>query len=646
MSQSLRPWIFNSLVEQADSCSDDLVKPNASTSTKQRKPSRHPRSDPSFLQDLPFSTGGRVQVIRFLTFRPVDQPESSQEIWAQVGDQTHFIAVKFIGKEVTRFTMNQNQTPLTAFRGSIFSLKSVKPIVTRIPTQVSSSPWDPNNLWLALEVHSFDLVGSINESLFWPNVKYVLDCSAIMQRKDGIQDWRKLRDWFEDCKRMVESMEYKQALKAKKLTTTRRKTPALEEIPSPFKMAPTPAQKERRRGGERSRTSYETEDSSSDSCSIDAVLVAKDVPVTQAKARGERRTHQGRWRESAERGSSDWGDFVLDLDVPDPVPSHPDRHRRKRRKRRDPENANDDSIPFRVVNGTSPVKEDSRSYAKQSSGKIPSSLLSSLDMGLPSASERSRIEIESDGDNDSESRFPFDLGGLADDYDGGVREMHQGRDFARRNGVGNGGEALADPSDHRLWSMTWSEEAEDSFEVGENDKNDPYESGLSDYERSKRLEAKMKTHLREEDGGRVELAGGEISKRNHTDDGNAGESVEAGSRRDEEGVVKASGSRGREVDLDDAGRDAIESIEDSLAKGEAGDPIREPTSTERKGERELDVNAFKSRSESQDRELGLPFLVKAQSQVSTTIQGKEARTKEKMAAKARLKQLMAAIVDD
>ncbi|EPQ27835.1 uncharacterized protein PFL1_04580 [Pseudozyma flocculosa PF-1] len=222
MSQSLKSWLFERMADQAH----DALESGTT------------------LYDLPFTTGNRVQLVRFLTFRPPDDPLADRDVWAVVSDRTHVMAAKFVRGQVTRFQRNNPTLPFTTLRGALLMLRATRAIITRIPSASKATMWDENDFNLALEVRSFDLLGSIGEPTFWPDAKLVLSPRGVPAELE--HRWKLLTEWVDKWRRYrLKREERKRASATLKAVhdSEARHEPSLDALQST--PLPTPGQRVR-----------------------------------------------------------------------------------------------------------------------------------------------------------------------------------------------------------------------------------------------------------------------------------------------------------------------------------------------------------------------------------------------------------------
>ncbi|KAK0533494.1 hypothetical protein OC834_002214 [Tilletia horrida] len=129
-----------------------------------------------------FRPANKVQIVKFLTFRPESDPLADVDLWAQVSDPDHYIACRFLSHAVTAFRTAQPPfIDLTSLRGAVLLLTSARIVVWpgAVPAQIKSSPWpavaQPGKRGgaagaLVLEVERWKLLGCVGELPFWEDV--------------------------------------------------------------------------------------------------------------------------------------------------------------------------------------------------------------------------------------------------------------------------------------------------------------------------------------------------------------------------------------------------------------------------------------------------------------------------------------------
>ena len=158
MSRSLRPWLQQRI---QDGLNQDAASDLASDHT--------------------FAPGSRVQIMRvrksltqFLTFRPEHAPDSAVDIWAQVCDQTHYIAARFTSSCVDAFQTSSPYLRLTQMRGAIIAVERCRLTRAKVHVQCDGSPWSnispPTTV---LDVDGFALLGGIGEPVHSGHIRDV-----------------------------------------------------------------------------------------------------------------------------------------------------------------------------------------------------------------------------------------------------------------------------------------------------------------------------------------------------------------------------------------------------------------------------------------------------------------------------------------
>lgn len=150
--------------------------------------------------DLPFLRGNRVQVLRFLTFRPAETPNAvDTDVWALVGERTHCIAARFAREQVDRFHAH-HYPPLsfTSLKGALLTLTSVRVSVERVQVEtngVASVPYRAGQHALVLDVRGCSVVSSVKEPVWYAGVKLVTSANGVppgeQQRASNMVRWMK-----------------------------------------------------------------------------------------------------------------------------------------------------------------------------------------------------------------------------------------------------------------------------------------------------------------------------------------------------------------------------------------------------------------------------------------------------------------------
>ncbi|KAN0060433.1 hypothetical protein ACQY0O_007763 [Thecaphora frezii] len=297
MSQSLKSWLLGALVDQAHEA----------------------EQSGSTLRDLPFVQGSRIQLIRFLTFRPTDNPLADQDVWAIVGDRTHLVAAKFVRGQVTRYQKHHPTQPFTSLRGSLFMLRTIRAVVTRIPSTTRATLWRPDEYNLAIEVRSFDLLGSLGEPTFWPDAHLVLSPRGVPAGSE--EGWKTLvrwtDRWIQYRGKRDERKRASETLKALHGTEAHNDESLDTATGVTGQLLPTPAQRTRSdprathltRSSERTSRSYSDSRLFSSSNSHGHGLFS---PLSKKAAAAARK-----------RGGSEWEGYNLDAVVPSTQPAMP-----------------------------------------------------------------------------------------------------------------------------------------------------------------------------------------------------------------------------------------------------------------------------------------------------------------------------------
>lgn len=166
MSESLKSWLFAFCTSSSSHALDTGLD----------------------LYDIPFSPGNRIQLLRFLTFRPPSSPNStSTDVWALVGDRTHCIAARFNRLQVDRFHM-EHPLSFTSLKGALVTLTNVRVTVARVQLEPSSAegscstrggPYRANQYALVLDVRGFEVVSSMGEPVWFGGVKLVTSPNGV-----------------------------------------------------------------------------------------------------------------------------------------------------------------------------------------------------------------------------------------------------------------------------------------------------------------------------------------------------------------------------------------------------------------------------------------------------------------------------------
>ncbi|SPO30621.1 uncharacterized protein UTRI_05238 [Ustilago trichophora] len=159
------------------------------------------------LSDLPYVRGNRVQLLRFLTFRPPASPNShNTDVWALVGDRTHCIAARFAREQVNRFHKDHNLT-FTSLKGALLTLTHVRTSVSRVQVDHTSHgaggiggegrPYRQGQYAVILDVKGWQVVSSISEPVWFAGVKVVTSTNGFPMGEEerGREMLRWLKKW-------------------------------------------------------------------------------------------------------------------------------------------------------------------------------------------------------------------------------------------------------------------------------------------------------------------------------------------------------------------------------------------------------------------------------------------------------------------
>ncbi|TKY88964.1 hypothetical protein EX895_002205 [Sporisorium graminicola] len=158
MSESVKSWLFAHCATQATSGLEGNFD----------------------LLDMPYLAGNRVQLLRFLTFRPASAPNSSNtDVWALVGDRTHCIAARFARDQVHRFHTDYALT-FTSLKGALVTLTNFRVGVARVQVQgEGGAPYRAGQYALMLDVKGWEVVSSVNEPVWFGGVKLVTSQNGV-----------------------------------------------------------------------------------------------------------------------------------------------------------------------------------------------------------------------------------------------------------------------------------------------------------------------------------------------------------------------------------------------------------------------------------------------------------------------------------
>ncbi|CBQ69064.1 conserved hypothetical protein [Sporisorium reilianum SRZ2] len=158
MSESLKSWLFSHCATQTTSA----------------------LSHNCDLHDMPYLPGNRIQILRFLTFRPAQTPNTpSTDVWALVGDRTHCVAARFARTQVDRFHDTHALT-FTSLKGALVTLTNVRVSVARVQVHgEAGGPYRAGQWALVLDVKGWDVVSSVREPVWFGGVKLVTSGNGV-----------------------------------------------------------------------------------------------------------------------------------------------------------------------------------------------------------------------------------------------------------------------------------------------------------------------------------------------------------------------------------------------------------------------------------------------------------------------------------
>ncbi|UZJ54208.1 hypothetical protein CBS101457_003528 [Exobasidium rhododendri] len=191
----------------------------------------------SLLDDIAFLKGRKVQIVRFYTpqaaalaSREVHKSleldaietqsiESDEGLWAVVADKIHSVTIKFSHSCVSNFN-HTHFRELISLRGTIIALKSFRPSISFLPSLLESNtrrggPFAPPqlivNAALFLDVEAFQVLGSINEVIFWKSEDLH---QSLVKDQAGFKSYR---SWFKKVEKLLERERRRQMRAANKL---------------------------------------------------------------------------------------------------------------------------------------------------------------------------------------------------------------------------------------------------------------------------------------------------------------------------------------------------------------------------------------------------------------------------------------------
>lgn len=174
MSESLKSWLFTFTASQASVAQSAMLD----------------------LCDLPFLSGNRVQLLRFLTY-PASS-KSACDIYALVGDRTHCIAARFGGAQIARFH-STHAPSFTSLKGALLTLTNVRITVAQVRVHTSMSGAISGGYYdgqwaLVLDVRGWEVVSSIKEPVWFSGVKLVTSENLIPEGQE--QMYRVMVAWM------------------------------------------------------------------------------------------------------------------------------------------------------------------------------------------------------------------------------------------------------------------------------------------------------------------------------------------------------------------------------------------------------------------------------------------------------------------
>ncbi|SPO31120.1 uncharacterized protein UTRI_05238_B [Ustilago trichophora] len=154
------------------------------------------------LSDLPYVRGNRVQLLRFLTFRPPASPNShNTDVWALVGDRSHCIAARFAREQVNRFHKDHDLT-FTSLKGALLTLTHVRTSVSRVQVEQSpgvattagGGPYRQGQYAVILDVKGWQVVSSVNEPVWFAGVKVITSTNGFPEGEE--ERGRQMLGWL------------------------------------------------------------------------------------------------------------------------------------------------------------------------------------------------------------------------------------------------------------------------------------------------------------------------------------------------------------------------------------------------------------------------------------------------------------------
>lgn len=196
------------------------------------------RDKQSLLEDIAFARGAKVQIRRFFAPRYLQEAQSELQdliekegnaqqvtfenvsddgcLWAEVADKVNYVHVRFSGPCVARFN-SRYARELISLRGTIISLKSFRPSISLLPSLLENrqridgpfAPLQSVRPALFLEIESFEVVGAINEVIFWQ----ANELQTALLNKEG--DASLFKQWFKAVRRLTIKEQQTKAKKTK-----------------------------------------------------------------------------------------------------------------------------------------------------------------------------------------------------------------------------------------------------------------------------------------------------------------------------------------------------------------------------------------------------------------------------------------------
>ncbi|WFD44180.1 hypothetical protein MPSI1_002846 [Malassezia psittaci] len=152
MSRSLRPWLHEAVRTASEN-------PDANSSAAEKH-----------------SVGSRVQILRFLTFRPENDPRTPMDIWAQVRDRTHWMPARFASASVDDFQINSGGMRFTQLRGAILAINKCRVTLDHVQTDCTRKNSN-HDLFGAVTLHvdQFTVLDVLGDTPDDDGLKYAAD---------------------------------------------------------------------------------------------------------------------------------------------------------------------------------------------------------------------------------------------------------------------------------------------------------------------------------------------------------------------------------------------------------------------------------------------------------------------------------------